>query len=95
MGVVQEVGSSVFRVKVGDRVVIPFNVSCGNCWMCERGLQSQCETTQVRSHGKGAAFLGYSELSGPAPGGRAEYLRITHGDYGAMVVAVPACSAPW
>lgn len=86
MGVVQEVGSSVFRVKVGDRVVIPFNVSCGYCWMCERGLQSQCETTQVRSHPKGAEFLGYSELYGQVPGGQAEYLRVPHGDYGAMVV---------
>lgn len=86
MGIVEEVGSQVSRVKVGDRVVIPFNVSCGHCWMCERDLQSQCETTQVRSHGKGAAFLGYSELYGSVPGGQAEYLRVPHGDYGAMVV---------
>ncbi len=86
MGVVQEVGSSVSRTKVGDRVVIPFNVSCGHCWMCERGLQSQCETTQVRSQGKGAEFLGYSALYGQVPGAQAEYLRVPHGDYGAMVV---------
>ncbi|MBM6621633.1 alcohol dehydrogenase catalytic domain-containing protein [Micrococcaceae bacterium RIT802] len=86
MGIVEEVGSQVSRVKVGDRVVVPFNVSCGHCWMCERGLQSQCETTQVRSHGKGAAFLGYSELYGRVPGGQAEYLRVPHGDYGAIVV---------
>ncbi|AIY03120.1 Zn-dependent alcohol dehydrogenase [Arthrobacter sp. PAMC 25486] len=86
MGVVQEVGSGVHRIKVGDRVVIPFNVSCGHCWMCERGLQSQCETTQVRSQGKGAAFLGYSELYGSVPGGQAEFLRVPHGDYGAMLV---------
>ena len=86
MGIVEEVGSAVTRVKVGDRVVVPFNVSCGDCWMCERGLQSQCETTQVRSHGKGAAFLGYSELYGRIPGGQAEYLRVPYGDYGAIVV---------
>ncbi len=86
MGIVQEVGSAVSRVKVGDRVVIPFNVACGHCWMCERGLQSQCETTQVRSEGKGAEFLGYSELYGSVPGGQAEFLRVPHGDYGAMVV---------
>lgn len=86
MGIVEEIGAEVSRVKVGDRVVVPFNVSCGHCWMCDRGLQSQCETTQVRSHGKGAAFLGYSDLYGSVPGGQAEYLRVPHGDYGAMVV---------
>lgn len=86
MGIVEEVGSAVKRVKVGDRVVIPFNISCGHCWMCERGLQSQCETTQVRSQNKGAAFFGYSELYGQVPGGQAEYMRVPHGDYGAIVV---------
>ncbi|WP_372698155.1 alcohol dehydrogenase catalytic domain-containing protein [Arthrobacter sp. JSM 101049] len=86
MGTVQEVGSGVSRVKVGDRVVIPFNVSCGTCWMCTRGLQSQCETTQNRSHGKGAALFGYSELYGRIPGGQAEYLRVPYGDYAAIVV---------
>ncbi len=86
MGIVEEVGSAVKRVKVGDRVVIPFNISCGHCWMCELGLQSQCETTQVRSQNKGAAMFGYSELYGQVPGGQAEYLRVPHGDYGAVVV---------
>ncbi|MCV9994423.1 alcohol dehydrogenase catalytic domain-containing protein [Paeniglutamicibacter sp. ZC-3] len=86
MGIVEEIGSSVSRVKVGDRVVIPFNISCGSCWMCDRGLQSQCEVTQVRSHNKGAAFFGYSELYGRVPGGQAEYLRVPHADYGAIVV---------
>lgn len=86
MGIVEEVGAAVTSVQPGDRVVIPFNISCGHCWMCTRGLQSQCETTQVRSHGKGAAFLGYSELYGRVPGGQAEYLRVPHGDYGAIKV---------
>lgn len=86
MGIVEEVGPAVRRVKVGDRVVIPFNISCGHCWMCERGLQSQCETTQVRAHNKGAAFFGYSELYGQVPGGQAQYLRVPHGEYGAIVV---------
>ena len=86
MGVVQEIGSGVSRVKVGDRVVIPFNVACGTCWMCTRGLQSQCETTQNHSHGKGASLFGYSELYGRVPGGQAEYLRVPHGDYSAIVV---------
>ncbi len=86
MGIVQESGSSVTSLSVGDRVVIPFNISCGNCWMCNHNLQSQCETTQVRSHGKGAALFGYSELYGQVPGGQAEYLRVPHADYGAIKV---------
>jgi len=86
MGIVEEVGSEASNLSVGDRVVIPFNVSCGKCWMCQRGLQSQCETTQVTKHGKGAAFLGYSELYGQVPGGQAEYLRVPHADYGAIKV---------
>ena len=86
MGVVEAVGSAVTNVAVGDRVVIPFNVSCGHCWMCERGLQSQCETTQNRDQGTGASFLGYSKLYGQVPGGQAEYLRVPHGDYGAVKV---------
>ena len=54
--------------------------------MCEHGLQSQCETTQVRKHGKGAQFFGYSELYRQFPGGQAEYLRVPHADYGAVKV---------
>lgn len=87
MGIVEEVGSQVSNIKAGDRVVIPFNVSCGHCFMCQRGLQSQCETTQVREYGSGAEFLGYSRLYGSVPGGQAEYLRVPHADYGAMKVS--------
>lgn len=86
MGVVEEVGSAVTHIKPGDRVVIPFNVSCGHCFMCRQGLQSQCETTQVREYGTGAQFLGYSRLYGSVPGGQAEYLRVPHADYGAIKV---------
>jgi len=86
MGIVQEVGSAVTNIKTGDRVVIPFNISCGNCFMCNQGLQSQCETTQVREHGRGAAFFGYSLLYGQVPGGQAELLRVPHADYGAIKV---------
>ena len=70
MGVVEEVGPQVRTIKPGDRVVIPFNISCGRCWMCERGLFAQCETTQVTSHGTGASLFGYTELYGSVPGVR-------------------------
>ncbi len=87
MGVVQEVGRSVTRLKVGDRVVVPFNVSCGSCWMCERKLYSQCETTQNHEHGTGASLFGYSKLYGQVPGGQAEYLRVPFADF--LPVKVP------
>ncbi len=80
MGVVAEVGPEARDLKVGDRVVVPFNVSCGTCFMCERGLHSQCETTQVRGHGNGASLFGYTKLYGQVPGGQAEYLRVPFAD---------------
>lgn len=81
MGVVVEVGSEVTMLKVGDRVVVPFNIACGHCFMCRRGLQSQCETTQVREYDSGAALFGYTKLYGQVPGGQAEYLRVPLADY--------------
>ncbi|MDR6507879.1 zinc-dependent alcohol dehydrogenase [Arthrobacter oryzae] len=86
MGIVEEVGSSVTNLSKGDRVVIPFNIACGTCFMCQRGLQSQCETTQVKDKGSGAALFGYSELYGSVPGGQAEYLRVPYADYGPIKV---------
>jgi threonine dehydrogenase-like Zn-dependent dehydrogenase len=80
MGIVEEVGSGVTALGPGDRVVIPFNVSCGHCFMCDQGLQSQCETTQVHAHGSGAALFGYTKLYGSVPGGQAEFLRVPFGD---------------
>ncbi|MGJ5893893.1 glutathione-dependent formaldehyde dehydrogenase [Streptomyces sp. V2] len=80
MGVVAEVGSEVRELKAGDRVVVPFNVSCGTCFMCEQGLHSQCETTQVHEHGSGASLFGYTKLYGQVPGGQAEYLRVPFAD---------------
>ena len=86
MGIVEEVGSEVTSVRPGDRVVLPFNISCGHCFMCERQLQSQCETTQVREHGKGAALFGYTKLYGQVAGGQAEYLRVPQAQYGPIKV---------
>src|SRR3954449_6287964 len=76
MGIVEDVGSEVSAIKPGDRVVIPFQMSCGHCFMCNEKLFSQCETTQVKEHGTGAALFGYSKLYGEVPGGQAEYLRV-------------------
>ncbi|MCU1371388.1 MAG: threonine dehydrogenase and related Zn-dependent dehydrogenase [Ilumatobacteraceae bacterium] len=86
MGIVREVGSEVTNLVPGDRVVIPFNISCGHCWMCTRDLQSQCETTQVHEHGTGAALLGYTKLYGQVAGGQAEYLRVPQAHYGPIKV---------
>lgn len=58
MGIVQEVGSAVTQIAAGDRVVIPFQIACGNCFMCDEHLYTQCETTQVRDFGMGAALFG-------------------------------------
>jgi threonine dehydrogenase-like Zn-dependent dehydrogenase len=80
MGVVREVGSEVTAVQPGDRVVVPFNISCGTCWMCSQGLHSQCETTQNRDQGCGASLFGYTKLYGQVPGGQAEYLRVPFGN---------------
>jgi threonine dehydrogenase-like Zn-dependent dehydrogenase len=76
MGVVEEVGSGLQNVAVGDRVVIPFQISCGHCFMCDQHLYTQCETTQVREEGMGAALFGFSKLYGAVAGGQAEYLRV-------------------
>jgi threonine dehydrogenase-like Zn-dependent dehydrogenase len=86
MGTVLEVGSAVSHIQPGDRVVIPFNISCGRCWMCDRGLFAQCETTQVREKGSGAALFGYTELYGSVPGGQAELLRVPQAHFGPIKV---------
>src|ERR1700761_5359326 len=67
-------------------VVIPFNISCGHCWMCTRGLYAQCETTQVREQGKGAALFGYTSLYGPVPGGQAQFLRVPQAQFGPVKI---------
>jgi threonine dehydrogenase-like Zn-dependent dehydrogenase len=86
MGIVEEVGADITHLRPGDRVVVPFNISCGHCWMCRRGLYAQCETTQVRDQGKGAALFGYTSLYGSVPGGQAQYLRVPQAQFGPLKV---------
>ncbi|HEY3487171.1 MAG TPA: zinc-dependent alcohol dehydrogenase [Gammaproteobacteria bacterium] len=86
IGIVEEVGAEVSNIKPGDRVVIPFNISCGYCFMCNAGLHSQCETTQVREQGSGAALFGYTQLYGQVPGGQAEFLRVPQAQFGPIKV---------
>ena len=75
MGIVEEVGSEAGDLKVGDRVVMPFQICCGHCWMCSQGLQTQCETTQVREQGMGAALFGSASCTAGARR-QAEFLRV-------------------
>ena len=86
MGIVEEVGSDIHDLHPGDRVVVPFNISCGHCWMCSRGLFAQCETTQNREYGKGASLFGYTDMYGAVPGGQAEYLRVPQAQFGPVKV---------
>jgi threonine dehydrogenase-like Zn-dependent dehydrogenase len=86
MGIVEEVGSEVTNLEPGDRVVIPFNISCGSCFMCDQGLQSQCETTQNHEYGRGASLFGYTKMYGQVPGGQAEFLRVPQAQYGPIKV---------
>jgi threonine dehydrogenase-like Zn-dependent dehydrogenase len=86
MGIVEEVGAEVSQIAPGDRVVIPFNISCGHCFMCDQGLQSQCETTQNRDQEMGASLLGYTKLYGEVPGGQAQFLRVPQAQYGPIKV---------
>jgi threonine dehydrogenase-like Zn-dependent dehydrogenase len=95
MGTVEEVGTEVGRLRPGDRVVVPFNISCGTCFMCAHGLQSQCETTQVTEHGTGAALFGYTKLYGQVPGGQAEYVRVPQAQYGPIKLPGTGVDERW
>jgi threonine dehydrogenase-like Zn-dependent dehydrogenase len=86
MGVVEEVGAEVTHIAKGDRVVIPFNISCGHCWMCDQQLFAQCETTQNRDTDTGASLFGYTKLYGQVPGGQAEFLRVPQAQFGPIKV---------
>lgn len=86
MGIVEQVGSAVTKLQPGDRVVIPFVIACGDCYMCAQGLTTQCETTQNRATDTGASLYGFSELYGSVPGGQAELLRVHRADFNAIKV---------
>jgi threonine dehydrogenase-like Zn-dependent dehydrogenase len=87
MGIVEEVGPEAARhLQLGDRVVVPFNISCGDCWMCRRERFAQCETTQNREYGTGASLFGYTKLYGQVPGAQAEYLRVPMAHFGPIKV---------
>jgi threonine dehydrogenase-like Zn-dependent dehydrogenase len=86
MGIVEEVGADVTNLRPGDRVVVPFQISCGECFMCSQDLYTQCEVTQVREQGMGAALFGYTRLYGQVPGAQAEYLRVPHADFGPIKI---------
>lgn len=79
MGIVEEAGPDVKKVKKGDRVIIPFNVSCGECFYCTHGLTSMCDNSNP--NGEGGGFFGYSETFGGFPGGQAEYMRVPYGNF--------------
>ncbi|MCG3418913.1 zinc-dependent alcohol dehydrogenase [Oceanobacillus jordanicus] len=79
MGIVEEVGPDVTKVKKGDRVVIPFTVACGSCPYCTNHQESQCDNSNP--HYDSGGYFGYSEKFGDFPGGQAEYLRVPYGNY--------------
>ncbi|MGN7175170.1 glutathione-dependent formaldehyde dehydrogenase [Paenibacillus sp. FSL R5-0490] len=79
MGIVEEAGPEVKNLKKGDRVIIPFNVSCGECIYCKTDLTSQCDNSNP--HGEMGGFFGYSETTGGYPGGQAEYMRVPYGNF--------------
>jgi threonine dehydrogenase-like Zn-dependent dehydrogenase len=86
LGIVEEVGSQVTNLSPGDRVVVPFQIACGSCFMCDQGLTTQCETTRIREHGMGAPLFGYTKLYGSVPGAQAQYLRVPQAHYGPVKI---------
>ncbi len=94
MGIVEETGRGVTRVKRGDRVVVPFTISCGQCFFCSKSLFAACETTNTgrgaiinkKNVRPGAGLFGYSHLYGGYPGGQAEYVRVPKADVGPLVI---------
>lgn len=86
MGIVEEVGADVTKVKKGDRVVIPFNVSCGQCFFCDHDMESQCDNSNSNPHFDTGGYFGFTERYGNYPGGQAEYLRVPYGNFMPFVI---------
>ena len=93
MGIVEEVGSEVKKLKRGDRVVIPFTIACGNCLFCQKDLWSLCDNTNPNAHiaetmygYSGSALFGYSHIYGGYAGGQAQYARVPFADVGPIKI---------
>ena len=86
MGIVEEVGPEVTKVKKGDRIVLPFNVSCGDCFYCSHDMESQCDNANGNPHFDTGALFGYTERYGNYAGGQAEYLRVPYGNFMPFVI---------
>lgn len=84
MEIIEEVGKGGHNLKKGDRVIVPFPVSCGHCWFCKHDLYSQCDNSN--DYGEVGGLFGYSKTFGNYPGGQAEYLRVPYANVGPAVV---------
>jgi threonine dehydrogenase-like Zn-dependent dehydrogenase len=85
IGVVEQVGSSVQNVKPGDRVMVPFNIFCGSCWFCARGLYSNCHNVNPNATAVGGIY-GYSHTTGGYDGGQSQYVRVPFADVGPALI---------
>ncbi|UTL73074.1 zinc-dependent alcohol dehydrogenase [Bacillus halotolerans] len=86
MGIVEETGSEVQALKKGDRVVIPFNIGCGECFYCKHQMESQCDESNPNPHIDAGGLFGFSKDNGNFPGGQAEYLRVPFADFSSFKV---------
>ena len=86
MGIVEEVGPEVTKVRKGDRVVLPFNISCGHCYYCEHDMESQCDNSNPNEAVDTGGYFGFTERYGNYPGGQAEYLRVPYGNFMPFVI---------
>lgn len=84
-GIVEEVGSGVTKLKVGDHVLVPFNIACGSCPFCKQELFGNCHESNPEATAVGGIF-GYSHTAGGYDGGQAEYVRVPYADIGPTVI---------
>jgi len=94
MGIVEEVGKQVTKLKKGDRVVVPFPIACGHCWFCANQLPIHCQESNPKNYGpeghlmkgKGGALFGYTDMYGGYDGGQAEYVRVPYANNGPRLI---------